>query len=99
MSFKPETIATEDVITHTLALQVRKNELTLTRDEVAARLNTIEQVINENELLQAKTKEQVAESVDLYLDEWEKMKEFYPEIRLGILQKTLELLSPDQKKK
>ena len=99
MSIKPETIATEDVITQTLALQVRKNELTLTRDEVAARLNTIEQVINENELLQTKTKEQVAESVDLYLDEWEKMKEFYPEIRLGILQKTLELLSPDQKKK
>ena len=99
MSIKTETIATEDVITQTLALQVRKNELTLTRDEVAARLNTIEQVINENELLQTKTKEQVAESVDLYLDEWEKMKEFYPEIRLGILQKTLELLSPDQKKK
>lgn len=100
MSLKPKIIVTEDVATQMLALVVRRDELTLTRNEVAARLATIEQVIKENEMLEAKTREQVAESVNMYLEEWIKMKEYYPEVRFGILQKTLEfLVPPDTKKK
>jgi hypothetical protein len=100
MSLKPKITLTEELNTQTLALKVRKDELTLTRDEVLARLNSIEQVLKENEILVAKTHEQVTESVNMYLEEWIKMREYYPEVRLGILQKTLEfVMPPDQKKK
>ena len=100
MSLKPKIIATEELNSAMLTLQVRKEELTLTRDEALARLNSIEQVLKENKILEAKTHEQVSESVNLYLEEWIKMREFYPEVRLGILQKTLDFVMPaDPKKK
>lgn len=98
-SLKPKVILTEDLAKLTLELQVRKDELTLTRDEVAARLANIEQVMKENAMLEQKTREQVAESLELYLDEWQKMKAFYPEVRLGILLKAMEFLTPDDKGK
>lgn len=94
MSFKSNVIVTEEVLKQTQELQAKKDELTLTRNEKAARLATIEHVMKENELLEAKAKEQMLESVDLFLEQWAKMKEYYPEVRLGILQKTLELATP-----
>ena len=69
------------------------------RDEAVERLQTIENVHNENSTLETKTKELVAESVDLFLEQWKSVPELYPEIRLGILQKTLELLTPAPEKK
>ena len=99
MSLKPKIILTEEVVAQIPALLIRKNELTLARDEVAARLATIEQVMKENTILETKTKEQVDESVTLYLEEWIKIREYYPEVRLGILQKTLEFIAPEEKKK
>jgi len=99
MSIKPPVILTEQLAGLVQGLLLKKDELTLTRDEIAARLATIEQVISENAALAQKTKEQVAESVDLFLEEWKKVKEYYPEVRLGILQRTLEMVTPETEKK
>jgi len=99
MSLQPKLIITEDLATLTMALQVKKAELTITRDAAAERLNTIELVMKENEILEAKTREQVSESVNLFLEEWSKLKELYPEVRFGILQKAAEFLTPEDKKK
>ena len=99
MSFKPKVIVTEEVVTLIPPLYARKDELTIARDQIANRLATIEMVIKENEVLEAKTREQVSESVSLFLQEWHKTKECYPEIRLGILQKALEFITPKDTKK
>jgi len=99
MSIKPAIILTETLATQIQELILKKDELTLTRDEIAARLATIEQVIAENTALAQKTKEQVAESVNLFLEEWKKIQECYPEVRLGVLQKTLDLITPETEKK
>ncbi len=99
MSFQPKVIVTDEVAAQILALQLKKDELTLTRDHVAARLHTIEHVLKENEVLEKRAKELVTESVQLHLEEWAKIKVLYPEVRLGILQKTLDFAAPaDQKK-
>jgi Tfp pilus assembly protein PilN len=99
MSLKPKVILTEELADQIQALMIKKDELLLQRDEVAQRLQTIEMVNKENAALAAKTKEQVAESVDLFLEEWKKIPELYPEVRLGILQRTLELITPPPEKK
>jgi NADH:ubiquinone oxidoreductase subunit E len=100
MSLKPKMILTEEIVSQAPQLLARKNELTLAHQEVSARLASIEQVMKENSILEAKTKEQVAESLSLLLEEAEKVKECYPEIRFNILQKALEFATPaDAKKK
>ena len=99
MSIKPPVMLTEKLNEQIQALLLRKNELILSRDEIAERLRMIEQVINENAALEQKTKEQVAESVDLFLEEWKKIHDYYPEVRLGILQRTVEMITPDEKGK
>jgi len=99
MSFKPKVIVTEEVITLLPPLYAKKDELTIARDQIAERLATIEMVIKENEVLEAKTKELVAESVNLFIEEMKKNIEYYPEVRLGVLQKSLEFITPDPKKK
>jgi len=98
MSIKPAIISTETLASQVQELGLKKDELTLTRDEAAERLRTIEQVINENATLAKKTKEQVAESVALYLEEWAKVKELYPEIRLGILQKIVDRYAAEEER-
>ena len=99
MSFKPKVIVTEEVVTLIPPLYARKDELTIARDQIANRLATIEMDIKETEVLEAKTKEQVSESVNLFMEEWKKSKEYYPEVRLGVLQKALEFITVDPKKK
>ena len=100
MTFKPKIIITEEIASLIPPLQAKKTELTLARDEVVRRLNTIELVIKENEVLEAKAKEQIAESINLFIEERARVKDCYPEVRLGILQKTLEFVAPvDPKKK
>lgn len=99
MSFKPKIIVSEEVITLLPPLYAKKDELTIARDQISERLATIEMVIKENEVLEAKTKEQVSESVNIFLEEWKKSKEYYPEVRLGVLQKALEFITVDPKKK
>ena len=99
MSLMPKITLTEELTVQIQALQIKKSELILARDEIVERLRAIELVNKENAALTAKTKEQVSQSIDLYLEEWKKIPEFYPEVRLGVLQKTLELVTPPDKKK
>lgn len=99
MSLKPKMILTEELVTQAPQLLARKNELMLAYQEVSARLASIEQVMKENSVLEAKTKEQVAESLALFAEEIEKIKECYPEIRFNVLQKALEFVTPPEDKK
>lgn len=93
MSVKPNILVTEEVAQQVKALQARKAEVTAKRDEAALRLKTIEQIMQESVMLINKTKEQVTESVDLFLEEWTKIKELYPEVRLEINKKAVEFLN------
>ena len=94
MSAKPEAFTTEEVDAQVAAMIIKKDERTIYRDLAAARWLTIQTVVNENDALVKKTKELIAESVNLYVEEWTKIPELYPEVRFGIVQKTLDLLTP-----
>lgn len=94
MSLKPEIITMEIVAAEMPGLESRKKELTLLRDEALNRFKTIEKVVNENKAFEGKSKEQVDESVSLLLEEWIKMREYYPEVRLAMLQKISAFVAP-----
>lgn len=100
MSLKPKMILTEEINVQIPQMITRKNELTTAFQIVSSRLAKIEQVMKENNVLEEKTKEQVTESVMLFHEELEKIKECYPEIRFNVLQKALDFAAPpDDKKK
>ena len=91
---KPKITVTEEVHTQTQALQVKRAELILARNATADRLSAIERIVEESARLDSLAKEQLEESVTSYLEEWEKNKELYPEVRLGMLESIVQLLKP-----
>lgn len=99
MSLKPKMILTEEIVALVPQMIMKKGELELAFSEVSARLASIEQVMKENSVLEEKTKELVAESLSLYLEECEKIKTCYPEIRLNVLQKAIDFAMPPEDKK
>jgi hypothetical protein len=81
------------------ALQELKKEKSLLRDEILTRLRTIEKVIEENKTLDDKSSDQIQESINVFQDEWRKIKECYPEIRYGILQKIITFVGVTEENK
>lgn len=92
MSMKPKIILTEEVTTQIQEFEIKRDQLANTRSEIEERFNTIQQVIQENASLEAKARKLIEEFTQLDEAENAKRKEYFPEIRLGILQKIVEFI-------
>jgi hypothetical protein len=92
MSMKPKVILTEEVVAQMQELESKKNELDLKLADEQRKLEQIQQVMEENTILEVKAKAYINEFLSLQNSLWGKNKEYYPEIRFLIMQKTVELL-------
>jgi hypothetical protein len=93
MIIKPKVIVTEDVITQIQKFESRKNNLELKLEKEKRRLEQVHQVLQENNLLEAKAKVLINEYLMIQTSTLQKNKEYYREIRLAIIQKALDFLS------
>ncbi len=93
MSLKPKVMVTEEVITLIQKYETRKNALELKLEKEKRRLDQVHQVLQENSLLEGKAKVLINEFLMLQSSLWTKNKDFYPETRLAILQKAVDLLA------
>ncbi len=89
MKLKPEIIPMDQVAAEMPVLLERKNEKLLLRNESKTRLATIEKVMTENKTMEENSNQQITESLNVFMDEWTKAREYYPEVRFGILQKII----------
>ena len=94
MSMRPEMITTEQVAEQIQALQQQKTHLDDQVKQLDHKIKLIENSIRENDVLKKKIHEQLAISYTHFQTEWKRKTEYFPEIRLNFLQRTLELLSP-----
>ncbi len=94
MSQIPEIITPEQVAEQTHAMMQQKDQLESQIRDLSHRLKQIESSLAEAEGLKHKIQEQIKISVDHVNTEWKRKSEYYPEIRLKILEKTLELVAP-----
>jgi hypothetical protein len=92
MSMKPKIILTEEVTSQIMEYESKRDQLTLKRTEIEDRFNTIQQVVQENAALELKAKKLIEEYQALKNQESTRMKQYFPEIRLGILQKIVEFI-------
>lgn len=99
MSMKPAIITAAQVSEQTNKLTKSVWELTLTVRQLEKRLAAIERSLAENDQLRATVLKMRDESLALFQAEWRKRKEFYPDIRLNIITKAAELLTPPKKDK
>ena len=90
MTMKPKIILTEEVVSQMQELETKKNELEIKLADEQRKLEQIQQVMQENTVLEVKAKAYINEFIMLQNNLWRKNKELYPEIRLLVLQKTLE---------
>jgi hypothetical protein len=93
MSLKPPPLPTEQVAEQAHALQQQQAQLEQQRDVLENRLQSIESSLGENENLRKQVEVLMAESLSHSQEEWKRKSEYYPDIRLQILQKALELLA------
>jgi hypothetical protein len=89
---KPKIILTEEVTTQIMEYETKRDQLTLKRTEIEDRFNMIQQVVQENAALEQKAKKLIEQYQELLGQESVKKKQYFPEIRLGILQKIVEFI-------
>lgn len=99
MSLKPTVITAAQVAEQTQKLTKTTWEMTLTVRQLEKRLAAIERSLAENDHLKAAVLKMRDESLGLFQTEWRKRKEFYPDVRLAIVTKVVELLTPPKKDK
>lgn len=99
MSIKPQIIDSVQLAEQTQKLQKQVYDLEHHVQLLEKRLESIQRSVGENEQLKQAVHKLLEESLQLTLAEWEKRKELYPEIRMGILMKAAEILVPPKKDK
>jgi hypothetical protein len=99
MSIKPAIINAAQVSEQTLKLTKALKELKLQMDLQERRLIATERSLAENKVMRAQVARLRAEVFGQFSAEWSRRKELYPDIRLEILTKTGELLTPPKKDK
>ena len=99
MKLKAEIIPMDQVALEMPLLLEKKNEKLLLRNESKTRLASIEKVMAENKAMEENANQQITESVDVFLDEWIKTRECYPEVRFGILQKIITFIGTAEEAK
>ena len=98
MTLKPNVITQEQVVEQMLALVPQKQALDSTLAQLEKRIHLIENSLKENDQPRTQVKELIHISLEHFNVEWKRKSDFFPEIRLAILQKTLELAAPAPKK-
>lgn len=96
---KPPIITATEVAEQTKNLLRTEREMQLTVRQLENRLVAIERSLAENETLRKAVKAMREESFSQFQIEWRKRKELYPDIRYGVISKTVELLTPPKKDK
>lgn len=99
MSMKPTVINAAQVSEQTHKISKELKEMDMQLKLLERRLAATERSLAENETLRNTVARLRGEVFGQFLSEWEKRKTHYPEIRLGVLTKTAELLTPPKKDK
>jgi TolA-binding protein len=94
MSLKPPIIAQDQLVEQTQHMSQQKDQLENSLDLLQHKLEQIEHSIGENDHLKTKVKELMDQSLGMFQTEWKRRFEFYPEIRLKVLEKTVALVAP-----
>ena len=97
MSLKPPIITQDQLVEQVLHMGQQKQQLENTLALLQNKLKMIEHSLGENDQLKEKIKDLMAQSFGLFQEEWKRRTEFYPEIRLKVLEKNLALIAPPKK--
>ena len=97
MSLKPPVITQDQLIEQVQHMDQQKQQLDHTLSLLQHKLQMIEKSLGENDQLKHKVQELMEVSLNLFQEEWKRRTEFYPEVRLKILEKTVDLLAPPKK--
>ena len=98
MTLKPETITAAQVAEQTHTMSQQMIQLDLQIKTLTQMLGNIERSKLESDSLKQKIQELIATSIKNFQTEWSNKTDFYPELRKDILEKTVEMLSPSDKK-
>lgn len=96
---KAPIIQQDTVVEQVKEMTAQKKQLEIQVDILTARLKMIESSLSENDILKKKCAELLAESLKLQREEWKRRATYYPDIRLQLLSKALEVIAPPQQKK
>ena len=91
---KPEPLTLEQITAQVLAYRTQKEQNTQSLKQLNAQLAKIQGAIKENEEIRSKLNQLMSESYSHFAEEWKRKSEFYPEIRLQMLLKAVEALTP-----
>jgi hypothetical protein len=99
MSIKPAIITAPQVAEQTIKLLKSLKEMQVQVRLLERRLAATERSLAENESLRSLVKRIREESAGHFQSEWDRRKEMYPDIRLAVITKIVELLTPPKKDK
>ncbi len=96
---KPAVLSLEDLEALKPGLIEQRDEMTAKVTHLATQLNKIQSSIKENLVLTHKTQQYFSESYALFLEEWSRRSEYFPDLRVQILQKAIESLDPRNRRR
>lgn len=94
MSLKPPIITQDQLMEQVQHMDQQKQQLESSLSLLRHKLELIEKSVGENDHLRAKVQELMNLSYQNFEAEWKRRTEYYPEIRLKILEKAIDLLAP-----
>jgi chaperonin cofactor prefoldin len=99
MSLKPPVITQDQLIEQIQHMDQQKQQLDNSLGLLQHKLQMIEKSLGENDQLKHKVHELMEASLTHFQTEWKRRTEFYPEVRLKILEKAVALIAPPPAKK
>jgi SMC interacting uncharacterized protein involved in chromosome segregation len=97
MSVKPSVISQEAVVEQVKLLQAQKADLEVQLDQLQIKLKNIEASIAENDDLRSKNKTMLEQCFSQFDEEWKRRAEYFPDIRLNVLNAASTLVAPPKK--
>ena len=94
MSLKPVVITMEQLSEQLLNMSQQEKQLKSSLDLIKHKLHQVEHSLAENDNLRAKIHELMHQSFVHFNTEWKRRTEFYPDIRLRILEKAVDMIAP-----
>jgi NADH:ubiquinone oxidoreductase subunit E len=97
MSLKPELVPQATVVEQVKVLTEQRHKYTVQVEQLEHRLKLIENSQAENGHLEDRVKALLADSLNLFGQEWKHRTEFYPDIYLASLEQSLLVIAPPKK--
>ena len=94
MSLKPPVITQEQLIEQVQHLTQQTQQIETNLELLQHKLKQIEHSIGENDTLKHKIEGLTLQSIQLFEIEWKRRAEYYPEIRLKVIEKARDLIAP-----